>query len=62
MSRVVQNSHKVFSLFAAVIVTFALHGSLLAGFSHLAAQAPAPVFANCHAATLSAVTVVRARS
>jgi hypothetical protein len=62
MSLVAQNSHKVFSLFAAVLVTFALHGSLLAGFSHLAAQGPAPVFANCNAATLSAVTVVRARS
>jgi hypothetical protein len=60
MSLVVQNSYKVFSLFAAVLVTFALHGSLLAGFSHLAAQASAPVFANCNAATLSAVIVVGA--
>ena len=62
MSLVAQNSHKVFSLFAAVVVTLALHGSLLAGFSHLAAQGPAPVLANCNAATLSAVTVVGARS
>jgi len=60
MPFVLQNSHKVISLLAAGVITFAVHGSLLAGFNHLAAQSPAAVFANCNAATLSAVTVVGA--
>ena len=61
MSFALQNSHKVVSLFAAVAVTLALHGSLLAGFGHLANQSPTPVLANCGAVTLPTVTVAGGR-
>ena len=57
----VQNSHKVISLLAAGVITFAVHGSLLAGFNHLAAQSPAAVFANCNNTTLAPVTLLGRR-
>lgn len=43
------NLQKLVSLAAAILVTLGLHGSLLAGFDHLATQAPGVVLAqrNC---------------
>jgi hypothetical protein len=61
MPLAIQSSHKIVSLLAAVAITFTVHGSLLAGFNHLADQAQASTLANCNAATLPAVTVTPAR-
>jgi|GEM_PF-6047387 len=61
MPLAVQYSHRIFSLLAAVAITFTVHGSLLAGFNQLAGQAQASALANCSAVTLPAVTVSPAR-
>jgi len=62
MPFVVQTSHKVVSLFAAVAVALTLQNSMLAGFSHAADLHQAALLAKCSAATLPTVTVVGARS
>jgi hypothetical protein len=48
MSPLVQHSHKIIALVAAVAITVFLQGAMLAGFDQMASAAPAPVMvASC---------------
>ena len=62
MSFTVESLHKMTALAVAVVVTLGVQGSMLAGFDHLATNAPLNFDTTCKAGTLPTLEMVHARS